>query len=107
MDRAARRLADSGERPSARALDIGRVPRFLRGNPYLFAAFVARYNEWLREIARELDVGLINLESWSRGAFDPRHDYFISLLAFNEAGQEKIGQYMAQILEGRIRARSD
>jgi lysophospholipase L1-like esterase len=96
----------SGESFSPRALEIGQIPRLFRGNPYLFAAFVARYNELLREIAGRLGVGLIDLESWSEQEFDPRHAYFEDATLPNEAGQEKIGQYLADVLEGVIRGRS-
>ena len=78
-----------------------------RGNPYAFAAFVGRYNELLREIARRQGTGLIDLESWSRKALEPRYAYFHNATLLNEAGQERLGQYLAQALEENIRDLSD
>ena len=100
-------LHHSGERPSPRALEVGRVPQVLRGNPYLLAAFVARYNELLRETAVALGVELIDLEPWSRDALQPRWEYFDDSISLNEAGQEKLGQHLAQVLGERLRSRSD
>jgi hypothetical protein len=95
------------EHPSPRALEIGPLPEMFRGNPYAFAAFVSRYNELLREIAARQGIGLIDLESWSRKALEPRHAYFRNATLLNEAGQERLGQYLAQALEEPIRDLSE
>jgi lysophospholipase L1-like esterase len=94
----------SGERPEPEALAIGRLPRFT-DNPYTLAAVISRYNQLLRETADQEGVELIDLASWARETLKPRHHYFASTLALNEAGQLQMGRRIASRLSRALAER--
>jgi lysophospholipase L1-like esterase len=80
--------------PSPRALEIGHLPAFT-DNPYVLARMTERYNHALRSIADERDLGLIDLDLWSREAFPDRDGMFIDSVHLIEEAQEALGRYLA------------
>ena len=86
------------EEPTAGALSIGHLPRFTR-NPFVLAKIANRYNQALRSLGTREDVQVIDVAAWSKDAFHPRHDYFVSATFPSEVGQEWIGKYLARKLK--------
>lgn len=81
-------------KPLPRALEIGHLP-FFTENPYVLAMLTERYNATLRELAGRRDLGIIDLEKWSVGAFKSREAFFSDSVHLNERGLEMVGVYMA------------
>jgi lysophospholipase L1-like esterase len=90
--------------PSARALEIGHLPQFT-DNPYVVAAMADGYNEALRALAGETGAGLIDLDAWSRTAFEPRDAYFTDTVHLTEIGQERIGAEIARAIASDLATR--
>ncbi len=85
------------EDPSPRALEIGHLPTFT-DNPFVLARMAERYNEALRDLARERGCDLIDLAGWSREALRPRDAQFLDSVHLVETAQEKLGLHLAEAL---------
>jgi lysophospholipase L1-like esterase len=96
-------LYTTREAPTPEALETGHLPP-TTDNPYEIAVMTERYDELLRELARERDLPLIDLERWADRALVPRHAWFVDSVHLTEEGQALIGAYMAEQLAPRIRA---
>jgi hypothetical protein len=84
----------SGEAPSEKALVMGNLPAFTN-NPFVFARMTEAYNDALRHLCRRRNLKLVDLAAWSLTALQPRDTYFSDSAHLDEAGQRKIGQYLA------------
>jgi lysophospholipase L1-like esterase len=82
------------ERPSERALQIGHLPTFT-DNPYVLAKMAEEYNLSLRSLAEKHNVLLVDLEAWANEAFRPKDEFFFDSVHLYEAGQERLGRYLA------------
>jgi len=87
-------LYRSDQAPSAKALQIGHLPPYT-SNPYVLARMSEEYNAWLRRLAVQEGVSLVDLEAWSRNALEPRDRFFFDSVHVYEEGQESIGRYLA------------
>ncbi len=83
--------------PTEAMLRIGHLPSY-SNNPYVLAAATARFNDLLRQLAREEQVNLVDLDAWSRTAFVPREQYFFDSVHLTDDGQRMIGVYLATAL---------
>ncbi|MDH3686473.1 MAG: SGNH/GDSL hydrolase family protein, partial [Myxococcales bacterium] len=95
-------LFTSDEEPSAQALEVGHMPPYT-DNPFTFAHLAERYNELLRDLARDEGLMLIDLDRWSREALHPRASFFTDSVHLTPLGQEMIGVHMAGELESLLR----
>ena len=91
-------------KPTLRALKIGYLPEFT-DNPYVLAKLTERYNAALRALAARRGLGIIDLEKWSVGAFQPREAFFLDSVHLTARGLEMIGSFMAGQLAGRVKKR--
>lgn len=96
-------LYRTDEAPSDRALAIGHLPRFT-DNPYVLAAMAERYNEALRRLAAEHDLGLVDLDRWARDELVPPERFFFDSVHLWEEGQARIGAYLAARLAHHLDA---
>ena len=85
------------EMPTNQALAIGELPRFTN-NPFVIAKIADRYNQALRSLGTVPNVDVIDLDAWSKDAFQPRHDYFVNAAFSTEIGQQRIGEFFAEVL---------
>lgn len=90
--------------PSERALAIGHLPQFTT-NPLVVAALADGWNAGLRELAPRVGAALVDLDAWSRTAFQPRDAWFVDSVHLTEQGQvlvgEQIARAIAPLLAGR------
>ncbi len=85
------------EEPTATALMKGHLPPYTN-NPYVLAKVTERYNIGIRELAKKLDVQLIDLDLWGRTALAPRDATFFDSVHLYEEGQVKLGKFVAEQL---------
>ncbi|QPJ61542.1 MAG: hypothetical protein G3M70_06425 [Candidatus Nitronauta litoralis] len=88
--------------PSPAALQKGHLPEFTQ-NPYVLAKITERYNLGLKNLAREMDLKLVDLDLWSQTALVPRDSFFEDSIHLTAEGQEKTGQYLATQLAPLIK----
>ncbi|MGA8761303.1 MAG: GDSL-type esterase/lipase family protein [Candidatus Sulfotelmatobacter sp.] len=91
------------EEPSARALQIGHLPRYT-SNPFVVARMAERYNVALRDLGQQDGVQVIDLEKWSAVALQPRDKYFFDSVHLYEEGQAMIGKEIAAELAPTLNA---
>jgi lysophospholipase L1-like esterase len=88
-------------KPSPQALKIGHLPQFTE-NPFVLAKLTERYNIALRALAKQRDLGLIDLEKWSVLALQPREAFFSDSVHLTPRGMDLIGSYMAEQLADQL-----
>jgi lysophospholipase L1-like esterase len=98
-------LYELDEAPTEHMLQIGHLPTYT-DNPYVLAALNARFNDLLRQIAVEESAQLIDVEGWSRSAFDPRDRYFFDSVHFTDEGQAMLGRFLADQIQAMLAARA-
>lgn len=90
-------LYASDRHPSPRALEIGHLPTFT-DNPFVLARMAERYNDQLRELARERGLLLVDLDAWCRRELQPTEAHFVDSVHLDERSQERAGIFLAQAL---------
>ncbi len=88
--------------PSQSALEKGHLPEFTQ-NPYVLAKMTERYNLGLKNLAKELNLNLVDLDLWSQTALVPRALFFEDSIHLTAEGQEKVGQYLATQLASLVK----
>jgi len=71
----------------------------------VLAKLTARYNDTLREMARNGSADLIDLDQWSRVTLRPRERYFFDSVHLTDEGQTMLGRYLADRLQSLITTR--
>ena len=61
-----------------------------------------QFNEGIRQMARQRDLGLIDFEGYAYREFDRRSDYFTDSVHMTIRGYAAFGRFLATELEGRI-----
>jgi lysophospholipase L1-like esterase len=97
-------LYEVDREPTAAMLRIGHLPPYT-DNPYVLAKLTARYNDILRDLAREQSVELIDLDRWSRTALQPRERYFFDSVHLTDEGQTMLGRYLADRFQALLSRR--
>lgn len=90
-------LFDYRVEPDKRALEIGN-PIAATNNLYARAILTKKYNEELRNYAREHKLDIFDLETYALSKFVPRSAYFGDAVHPNVAGYLEIGEYFAKEL---------
>jgi lysophospholipase L1-like esterase len=91
-------LYEMDREPTAAMLRMGHVPPYT-DNPFVLAKLTSRYNDILRDMAREKSTALIDLDQWSRTALQPRERYFFDSVHLTDEGQTMLGRYVADRLQ--------
>lgn len=97
-------LYEMDREPTPAMLQMGHLPSYT-DNPYVLAKLTARYNETLREMARNGSAELIDLDQWSRTTLQPRERYFFDSVHLTDEGQAMLGRYLADRLQSLITTR--
>jgi lysophospholipase L1-like esterase len=97
-------LYEMDHEPTLAMLQMGHVPSYT-DNPYVLAKLTARYNDTLREMARNGSAELIDLDQWSRVTLRPRERYFFDSVHLTDEGQTMLGRYLADRLQSLITTR--
>jgi len=87
--------------PSPQALQLG--AQETQGNAFYLAEQTRRYNQALFSLALGKRIQLVDLAGWSQKAFTPREAYFFDAVHFNDRASEKIGIYLAKVLEPELK----
>ncbi|MBL6957539.1 MAG: hypothetical protein ISR52_01040 [Rhodospirillales bacterium] len=96
-------LFSTKEKPSLKALKIGHLPTFTE-NPYVLATITEKFNQTLRALSLQRNLGLIDLEKWGMINLHPKDQYFTDSVHLNAKGLEKIGAFLADKLKPIIRS---
>lgn len=94
------------QEPTPEGLAFGFVTPW-SNNPYVLAQLTEIYNEELRALALETGAHLVDLDAWSRGALNPRHEFFFDSVHLTDRGLRLMGEEIARQLVPIIEQLSD
>jgi len=86
------------QEPTPEGLAFGFVTPW-SDNPYVLAQLTEIYNEELRALATETGAYLVDLDTWSRAALTPRHEFFVDSVHLTDGGLRLMGEEIARQLE--------
>jgi len=88
--------------PDQRALEIA-YPIASTQNLFAYPLLTRQFNEEIRRLAGQRDLGLIDFEEFAYHEFEPRSDYFADSVHMTLRGHAALGRYLATELQGRVR----
>jgi hypothetical protein len=89
--------------PTEAAMAKGHLPTFTR-NPLVLARMTEAYNARLKDLANKRHIPLVDIAAWSDSTLQPSEEWFMDSVHLTEAGQARLGEYLAQQLRTIIPA---
>lgn len=91
-------LFEKGLEPSAKALKIGHLPDYTT-NTNVLASMTHQFNEQIRQLARDHEIEMIDLEQWGAENLNPREMFFEDSVHLNRSGLRRLGEFIARSID--------